>query len=265
MSMSAVFLEGVRRAAAHAALLFNLNSPQPAVVPPPAVRSVALAPLAVDGSIAATGLTLVAQHVDARIADGKASVLAMLLLRNDTGAAISAQYVLPFPARVIRGDRGSLSARPDAASLRDDIDLPADAAEQAETDPGRKLMRYDVIVVAPGEQITFEVLRDASIDVHGGLHRLRLPLSVDPGAPWTPRFTADVLVEADRQIRRLTSPTHPALVDGLDERTALLSVEEGRVHRQTQLAVEFELGTGSSSEPELAFDREPVSTAARVK
>jgi hypothetical protein len=265
MSLSAVVLEGVRRAAAHAALLFTLNSPQPAVVPPAAVQSVAVAPLAVDGSIAATGLTLVAQHVDARIAEGKASVLTMLLLRNDTDAVVSAQYVLPFPARVVRGDSGSLSARLDATLLRDDADLPADAAERAETDPGRKLLRYDVIVLAPGEQMTFEVLRDVSIDIHGGVHRLRLPLSVDPGAPWTPRFTADVLVEADRPIRRLTSPTHPALVDGLDERTALLSVEEGRVHRQTQLAVEFELGTGSPSEPALAFDRDPVSAAARVK
>jgi hypothetical protein len=242
MSISAVVLEGVRRAATYAAMLFTLNSPPATAGQPPAVRPDAVAPLAIEGSVATTGLTLVAHHVDARIAGGNASVQVMLLLRNDTAAAISAQYLQPHPARIVRGDAGSLPGRADKVALCDDeVDLPPDAAEQAETAAARRLQRYDVVVVAPGEQISLEVLREVRVEARGSVRSLQLPLPVDPAAPWVPRFTADVLIEADRPIHRLSSPTHPALVDRLGERTALLSVEDGRVHRQGKFAVEFEL------------------------
>jgi hypothetical protein len=242
MSLSAVLIDGARRAAAYAAMLFSLNAPQPAET----VARPAAAALSIDGSIAATGLTLVAHHVDAHVAGGRASVRSSLLLRNDTTAAISAQYLLPHPARVMRAAGGTF-ARRGFADLCGDDDLSPDAAEAVEALPGRPLRPRDVVVVAPGEQAAIEVEREVPLAASGDIGRLQLPLPVDPAAPWVPRFTADVLVEAERPIRRLTSPTHPVLVVGIGERTALLSVADGQVHRQGLLAVEFELEPGAGA------------------
>jgi hypothetical protein len=259
MSISAVVFEGVRRAATCAALLFTLNAPVPAAAQPPAAVRGNQALFAVDGSLAATGLTLVAHHVDVRIAGGSASVQQQLLLRNDSAAEVSVQYLLPNPARIVRDDLSALPDRGTPASLRDDADLSPQAAEFAEAGPGRLVRRHDVIVVAPGEQIVVEVERQLPVAAVGGVHRLQLPLPVDPAAPWVPRFTADVMVEAEQPIRRLASPTHPVLVDGLGEQTALLSVADGVVHRQAQLAVEFELEAGSRARPALALGRASAS------
>jgi len=257
MSISAVVFEGMRRAATYAAMLFTLNAAEPAAAQPPAVGAKQAAALAIDGSVAATGLTLAAHHVDARIAGDTASVQVWLLLRNDTTAEVSVQYMLPHPARIVRGDGRSQFGRAGLASLCDEADLSPDAAEHAETATGRLVQRQDVVVVAPGEQISVEVLREVPVVAAGGVHRLQLPLPVDPAAPWVPQFTADVLVEADRPVTRLSSATHPVLVDGLGERTAMLSVADGFVHRQAQLAVEFELGAGQGT-PVLALDRAPA-------
>jgi len=255
MSISAVLLDGARRAATYATMLFSLNAPEAAVAQPPAVAPTAAA-LAVDGSVAKSGLTLVAHHLDVRIAGDRASVQALMLLRNDRPTDTSVQYLLPQPARVVRGDAGGTLEPADLAALCDD-DLSLQAAEQAEAAPGRLVHRDDVIVFAPGEQIVLEVQRDVPVEVADGVHRLQLPLPVDREAPWVPRFTADVLVEAGQPIRRLSSPTHQSLVDGLGETTALLSVPDGFVYRQARLAVEFELDAGSESKPVAAPDRAP--------
>jgi len=119
------------------------------------------------------------------------------------------------------------------------------------------VQRNDVIVVAPGEQVGVEVLREVPVSIAGRLRRLQLPLPVDRAAPWVPRFTADVLVEAGQPIRRLSSPTHRALVDGLGERSALLSVPDGFVYRQTQLTIEFELDRPQVGKPVVALGRAP--------
>lgn len=257
MSLSAVLLDGARRAAAYAILLFSLDSPPPAAAQPPPSEPAAAA-LAVDGSVAESGLTLVAHHLDVRIAGGKASVQALMLLRNDRPVEVSVQYVQPRPARVVRGDAAGLEGPGDASALGDEGDLSPQAAQQVEAAPGRPVHRYDVIVFAPGEQISLELQREMPVEVAGGVHRLRLPLPVDREAPWVPRFTADVRVDAGQPIRRLSSPTHQALVDGLGEHTALLSVPDGFVYRQRQLTVEFELGQTESSRPIAALDRSPV-------
>jgi hypothetical protein len=254
MSLSTVLLDGARRAATYASMLFSLNAPLPAPAQPPA----AAAALAFDGSLAASGLTLVAHHLDVRIAGGRASVQALMLLRNDRPTEVSVQYVQPQPARVLRGDGAALAGSTDVASLCDDADLSPAAAEQAEAAAGRLVHRYDVIVLAPGEQISLALRREAPVAAAGSVHRLRLPLPVDREAPWVPRFTADVRVEAGQPIRRLSSPTHRALVDGLGEHTALLSVPDGFVYRQTQLAVEFELGPEDERRPVAALDRAPA-------
>ena len=256
MSISAVLLDGARRAATYATMLFSLNAPQPAVAQPPAPQPGA-ASLTVDGSVAASGLTLTAHHLDVRIDGGTASVQTLMLLRNDQATGISLQYLLPQPARVVRGDAAGLLGPADLEPPCDE-DLSPQAAERAEAASGRLVQRYDVIVVAPGEQIGVEVQREVPVEVAGGVHRLRLPLPVDREAPWVPRFTADVLVEASQPIRRLSSPTHQALVDGLGETTALLSVPDGFVYRQTTLTVEFELGEKDQRRPVAALDRAPA-------
>ena len=256
MSLSAVLLDGARRAAAHVTLLFSLNAPPPALAQS-APAEPAAAPLAADGSVAGSGLTLVAHHLDVHIAGGTASVQALMLLRNDRPTEVSVQYVQPRPARLVRGDAAALAGPGEAAVLCDEGDLSPQAAQQAEAAPGRRVHRYDVIVLAPGEQISLEVQREMPVEVAGGVHRLQLPLPVDREAPWVPRFTADVRVEAGQPIRRLFSPTHQALVDGLGENSALLSVPDGYVYRQAQLAVEFELGRPDADRPMAALGRAP--------
>jgi len=257
MSISTVVLEGARRAATYAAMLFSLNAVEPAAAQSAAAQPQVAAPLAVEGSVSDSGLTLTAHHFDVRIADDEASVRTLLLLRNDTAAAISTQYVLPYPARIVRGDDWAMLGRDDIVTLCDETDLSPVEAEQAETAPGRLARRSDVIVVEPGEQIALEVLRRAPVVATDGVRRLQLRLPVDRGAPWVPRFTADVLVEADRPIVRLGSPTHEALVDGVGSRTALLSVADGFVYRQEQLAVEFEVEAAGRGAPMAVLDDAP--------
>jgi len=98
MSISAVLLDGARRAATYVTMLFSLNSPQPAVAQPALARQaatqIAAAPAA-DGSVASYGLTLVAHHLDVRIAGDRASVQTLMLLRNDRPTEVSVQYMLP--------------------------------------------------------------------------------------------------------------------------------------------------------------------------
>lgn len=261
MSISAVLLEGARRAATYAATLFSVAVPPPAAAAPPPAAPAAAAPLAVDGSVAESGLTLTAHHLDLRVAEGSASARVQLLLRNDRPDAVVVQYLLPEAARFVRGEAAGLPGRADMAALCEDADLSLQAAEQAEAEPGRLLRRADVIVVAPGEQISLEVQRQVPVVEAGGVYRLLLPLPVDRAAPWVPRFTADVQVEAGRPIRRLSSPTHEALVDGLGERTAVLSVPDGFVYRQSRLEVEFELEPIGETGTVAAVDRRPDGRA----
>jgi hypothetical protein len=253
MSNSAVPLDGARRAAICAAMLLCLDA-APAVAQPAAM-------LAVDGSIAASGLTLVAHAIDAQVAGDAASVRTTLVLRNDRQHEVAVQYALPYPARVARSDYRS--APFEDRTLCDEADLSPAAAEAAETMLPRPLRRYDVIVVAPGDEVAVEVERRLAVEVAGSLRRLRLPLPIDRDAPWVPAFSADVLVEADLPIRRLSSPTHAALADGIGSRTALLSVVDGFVYRQPQLVVEFEVETQRPSSTPRALERSPAAGADR--
>jgi hypothetical protein len=249
MSLPALVVDGARRAAALLAMLFTLNAPaeRPPHAPP-------VAPLAIEGSISASGLTLAAHHLDVRIADDRASVLTSMRLRNDTAAAIAVHYQLPHPARLRRGEPGQgdgAGPRIGAAA-----DLSVEAAELLEAaEPVRHLRRGDAVVLASGETVTIEVLRELPLAIAGGVRRLRLPLPVDREAPWVPRFTADVWVDAGQPIRRLASPTHaPALVDGLGSASAMLSLPDGFVYRQERFEVEFELAPGPTA-PALALER----------
>ncbi len=280
MSIVAGVVEGARRAALYAALLFAFDvgtaAAQPTAVPTSAAignSTVALAtdsglrgqaaagardlpPLPIAGSVADSGLTLAAHHVDVHVTDGVASARTWLFLRNDTARAISAQYVLPYPARLSRGDGWSVDEL-----CGDDLSVVAAELAEAAEAPLRQAQRHDVIVVAAGEQVTLQVEREVPIISDDAVHRLSLPLPVNRDALWVPRFSADVFIEAERPIRRLVSPTHEALVDGIGEHAALLSVD-GFVYRQAQLAVEYELDSPARKAPVRALDRAPA-TAAR--
>ncbi len=292
MSTAVVVLEGARRAALYAALLFTFDagpaaaqagahnastatappmsataaSGNGALAPGPGTRGLApaaarrLSPLAIDGSIADSGLTLAAHHVDVHVVGSTAVVRTRLTLRNDNAEAVSAHYVMPYPARVARGDAWDLTAA-EVDALCDEDDLSPVAAEYAEAAraPQRLVRRNDVVVVAAGEQVALEVEREVAVASVGAVRRLSLPLPVDREAPWVPRFSADVFVEADRTIRRLSSPTHDALVDGIGKRAALLSID-GFVYRQAQLTVEFELDAPARGAPVLALDRAPSAS-----
>jgi hypothetical protein len=252
MSFPALIVDGAWRAAVCAAMLFSLDAAAPAAAQPPAAL------VSIDGSVADSGLTLAAHHFDVHVRDGAASVRTRLLLRNDGAEQIAAQYRLPQPARVIDGDAWGLfdrdSGRDRLASLCGEDDLSE--AESAEAATGTVVQRNDVIVVPPGRQVTVEVQREVPVSSAGRVHRLSLPLPVDRDAPWVPRFTADVMIEAERPIRRLGSPTHRALVDGVGTTAALLSVPDGFVYRQAQLTVEFELDAPRPSAPALAQSRQ---------
>jgi hypothetical protein len=251
MSFAAAALEGVRRAAVYAAMLFSFDVAPAAARPPEAALVIA------DSSVLTSGLTLAAHHVDVRIAGDSAVVRSALLLGNDSGTAVAVQYLLPTPARVTRGDALHAPGGAEAAAAFDEDDLSRRAAEAAEAGAGALARPRDVILVAPAERITVQVQQRLPLAVLGSVRRLQLPLPVDREAPWLPRFTADVRVDAERPVRRLASFTHPAFVDGLGGRTATLSVEEGEVHREAQLGIEFELAPPA---PVLALDARGPAT-----
>ncbi len=273
MSITAVLLEGAQRALQYTALLFSLNVSATAAAQlpqPPQPAPAQTAALAIDGPLLDLPLTLTAHHLDVRISDDAAAVRTVLFLRNDTPDAVAAQYMLPHRARVERsGQWRALRAayaedRCDGIAIDSDGDLSAIEAELAEAgEPLSQLQRHDVVVVAPGEQITVEVQQVVPVSEHDGVHRLVLPLPVDRDAPWVPHFSADVLIEAAQPVRRLASSTHEALIDGLGERTALLTVPDGFVYRQTQLAIDFELGAAApAAAPPQATLRQPAPTMA---
>jgi hypothetical protein len=250
MSIAAVVLEGLRQAAAHAAMLFSLGTPAPPVQAPPPDVVPKPAALPADGSLAATGLTLLAHHADVHVDGRTASARVQMLLRNDTAQAVSVQYLLPGRARLARGDPLRR-----LAGVADDADLQPLEAERIEAEPVRALHARDVVVVAPGEQVGIEVEREVVVRAAGRMRRLRLPLPFDPAAPWVPRFSADVLVQAGRPVRSLASPSHPVLVDGLGEPVAMLSVVDGLVHRAAALEVEFEIDADAPPAAALALGR----------
>lgn len=235
MSIMQSCVDGAWRAAQLLSLLFVLNQPQAAAQPVGAA-------VAIDADIRSQAfgdlpLTLLAQHHDIRVTDAGAVVRSLLTLRNDRPATVFAHYQLPQPAQVWRD--------PDASPPSGPLDLPARAAELLESgevlDERAMLLRGDVLAVDAGESITLVVDRRLDVMRRGKTQRIELPLASDRDAPFVPRLSADVLVESATRVVRLQSPTHAALVDGVGQRLALLSIADGRVHRGAILAVQFEL------------------------
>jgi hypothetical protein len=195
-----------------------------------------------------TALTLVAQHHDLRVAGPLAQVRTLLTLRNESDEDIAAHYVGRQPLLVGRNGQWFTLAEQTVGEVETEIenhgcgdgDLDAMAAEFAETGERGVALPRDVIRVRAGEEIVLEIHREVPVTAGGAVQRVSLPLASDRDAPMVPRLSADVLVESPHGLRRLASPTHTALVDGLHEPLTLLSVDPARVHRGTQLIVEFE-------------------------
>ncbi len=246
MSFVRTLADGAAQAAQLVPLLFALNGVTPVAAQLP--RAVAFAPGAAAPAViepvpAGAPLTLVANHVEVRVAGARAEVLTQLTYRNDGAMPIEARYSVPLPALVLQsGDDASWANDPAPFDCGGDEPFEsAQFAEAGEADP--RAYASGTLWIEPGEEVTVMLRRPADLLVRGGRHRLVLPLVVDRDATFTPRFSAEVWIEADRPIAALASATHRGQVVGLGERRAALIVPDGRVHAGQFLAVEFELGT----------------------
>lgn len=247
MSFVRMLADGAAQAAQLVPLLFALNGVAPASAQLP--RAVPFTPGAASPAViepvpATAPLTLTSNHVEVRVHGARAEVLTQLNYRNDGPVPIEARYTVPLPALVLQaGDTASWPV--DAAPFDCCGDEPpevAQFAEAGETDP--RAYEAGTLWIEPGEEVTVKLRRPAELFLRKGRHRLVLPLVFDRGATFTPRFSADVRIEAERPIAALASATHGGQVFGLGERSAALIVPDGRVYEGRFLAVEFELGEG---------------------
>ncbi|MCK6429201.1 MAG: hypothetical protein L6Q72_08930 [Burkholderiaceae bacterium] len=266
MSFVRMLADGAAQAAQLVPLLFALNGVTPAAAQLP--RAVALtpgaaAPAVIEPLPAGAPLTLVANHVEVRVHGARAEVLTQLTYRNDGSVPIEARYSVPLPALVLQP--GEIASWPtDAAPFDCAGDEPPEAAQYAEageTDP--RAYEAGTLWIEPGEEVTVKLRRPADLLVRNGRHRLVLPLVVDRGATFTPRFSAEVQIEAEQPIAALASATHRGQVSGLGERRAALIVPDGRVYEGQFLAVEFELGEGPVATETLAWGGEARPRAVR--
>jgi Ca-activated chloride channel family protein len=266
MSFVRTLADGAAQAAQLVPLLFALNGVTPAAAQLP--RAVALAPGAAVPAVieplpSGAPLTLVANHVEVRVAGARAEVLTQLTYRNDGTVPIEARYSVPLPALVLQpGETASWPT--DAAPFDCGGDEPPESAqfaEAGEADP--RAYASGTLWIEPGEEVTVQMRRTADLLVRNGRHRLVLPLVVDRGATFTPRFSAEVRIEADLPIAALASATHRGQVVGLGERRAALIVPDGRVYEGQFLAVEFELGEAPLATETLAWGGEARPRMAR--
>lgn len=191
-----------------------------------------------------------------RIHGARAEVLTQPTNRHDGSVPIEARYTVPLPALVLQP--GEIASWPvDAAAVDCGGDEPPESArfaEAGEVDP--RGYAAGTPWIEPGEEVTVWLRRPAELLVRNGRHRLVLPLVVDRGATFTPRFSAQVRIEAERPIAALACRTHGGQVFGLGERRAAPIVTDGRVYQGRFLAVEFEPGDVPSATSALAWGGE---------
>ncbi|MFZ5538255.1 MAG: hypothetical protein ACOY5V_00765 [Pseudomonadota bacterium] len=266
MSFVRMLADGAAQAAQLVPLLFALNGAAPAAAQlPRAVASSpdAAAPVLIEPLPAGAPLVLVANHVEVRVDGARAEVSTQLTYRNDGTAPIEARYSVPLPARVLQP--GDTASWPDETTALDrcDDEAPeaAEFAEAGEADP--RAYEAGTLWIEPGEEVVVRLRRPAELLVRRGRHRLVLPLVTDPGAPFTPRFSAEVRIEADRPIAALASATHGGQVIGLGQRRAALTVPEGRAYQGRFFAVEFALVEAPTAAKSLAWGGETRLRAPR--
>lgn len=251
MSLSQVLVEGAARAAQLVPLLFALNAPAPAAAQLPRnvpAAAPTIAPFAPAADEAPT-LTLTAHHIDVQVKGNHAHVRSLLTYRNESATTVSTSFAFPFPALIAQGDSwralgdASLEAFGDCAG--DESPADAEFAEVGETVPPRVDIGY--VTVAPGEEIRLETHRAMSLAQSDGGYRLALPLPADRSAPYSPQFSADVIVDAKGSssetptVTRLNSPTHPGSAEGIGGAVAQFAVG-GRAYSGTQFVLDLAFG-----------------------
>jgi len=242
-------LEGAARAAQLVPLLFALNtaSPASAQLPRPAT-SVPQVPMA-EAVEESAPFTLTEHHVDVRIKDGRAHVRSLLTYRNERSEPVSTSFAFPFPALLEQGKTwralGEESIEPSGECGGDESAADAEFLEAGERVPPR----FDVgfVTVAPGEEIKLETYRTVELAKRDKGYRLALPLPVDRGAPYSPQFSADVVVDDTQAVRWIGSITHGGSAAGVGSPHAQLAVPCGRAYIGAQFVVDIEFGADSAA------------------
>jgi hypothetical protein len=266
MSFVRTLADGAAQAAQLVPLLFALNGAAPAAAELPRAAAFARGAAAqalLEPVPAGAPLTLAANHVEVRVHGARAEVLTQLTYRNDGSVPIEARYAVPLPALVLQP--GQSASWPTAAAPLDcGSDEPPESAqfaEAGEADP--RAYASGTLWIEPGEEVFVRLRRTVDLFVRGARHRLVLPLVLDRGATFTPRFSAEVRIEAERPIAALASATHRGQALGLGERHAALIVPEGRVYEGRFFAVEFELGAAEAAHAMPVWGGEARPRAAR--
>jgi hypothetical protein len=277
-----ILVDGAMRAAQLAPLVFTLGAAQPAAaqLPRPVMTALAPAPAtavapqapqtpqapqasqASQASQARTvvlapgaamdALQLTISHVDVQVNGGQALVRTTLIYRNDSAVPVDAAYSVPLPA--LFGAPGEPLVRLGAVAneLKSEGDggcgdEPYEFAQFAEAgEPMQVHYERGTVTVAPGEEVTLVLARPVELIRRGERHRLVLPLDFQRGATFTPRFSAQVEVNADLPVQSLRSATHGGEVSGTGSTNARLVVADGRVYEGQFLAVDFELGQATA-------------------
>lgn len=233
-----IVLDGASRAAQLVPLLFALNGPLPesaaAETEPP------FAAVAEEAS----PLTLTEHDVAVRIEGGRARVRSLLTYRNDRAQPVSTGLSFPFPVLVEQGDRwralGDESIDPAIGCSGDESPADAQFVEAGEAVPPCVVVGY--VTVAPGEEIRLLSQRSMELTLRDDGYRFVLALPSDAGAPFTPRFSADVEVVEHQAIRRLASRSHRVAVDGDGRTRVRLTVPGDRAYSAREFVVDVDLG-----------------------
>lgn len=257
-NLPTTLLQGALRAAQLLPLLITL-APQPAAAQLPRAPAAltaagdAVATVVLDPASAQAPLQLVASHVDVQVRDAQALVRTTLTYRNTGALPVDALYTVPLPARLMAADAPALVLGAPPFAQEGCGDEPYELAQFAEAGEAEPL-RYEqgTVRVAPGEEITVTIARPATLLARDGRHRLVLPLAFQHDAAFTPRFSADIGIAAERPIRSLASATHGGEAMGLGQTSARLVVPEGRLYEGQFLAFDFELGEANETRHSVA-------------
>lgn len=240
---------GALRAAQLLPLLLTLEALQPAAAQLPRAPAAltaagdAVATVVLDPASSQAPLQLMASHVDVQVRGAQALVRTTLTYRNVGTLPVDALYTVPLPALLTATDAPALALGAPPFEQDGCGDQPyelAQFAEAGEAEPPR--YEQATVRVGPGAEITVAIARPATLLTRDERHRLVLPLAFQRDAAFTPRFSADIGIAAERPIRSLTSATHGGEAMGLGRTSARLVIPEGRLYEGQFLAFDYELG-----------------------
>jgi hypothetical protein len=195
--------------------------------------------------------TLIAQHLTIAFSEDGSQIHATSVFRNDTDEPIAARYSLPLAGVVtlqgVDEDTDEADADNDSGcggDDADDADETADAAQFTEAgEPNPQSAQSGVLWLDPGDEVTLESVRPATVLERDSRRRVVLVLPPAPAGQAEPQFSAEIDVDSTRPVVALGSATHGGDVDGLGSSRARLFIPNGRVYEARFLSVDFELGT----------------------